>query len=348
MTVEPATGISIAADPEETISRAQREAMRGAHLVPLWESPTAYKPDRHGGPAHIWRWRVTRPIMMQTATVASPAVVQRRALSLVDPRSKSPMDESTTRLINAALQMLLPHERAKPHRHSMNALRFVLEGAGAEMIVDGKRCPMTPGDLIITPQWCWHEHVADTGVPTIWMDILDFDLHLFFGTFDFQPGPVVDLPSRVPDAAFRSANVLPCIASEAHACSPVFRYPLADASLALEAAPIGADGTRRVRYVNPLNGRPAMTTLDCTLVQIETSRPTRRFRSSASVVCVAIEGCGESRIGEQVIEWEPNDVFTLPQWNWITHRVQAERARLFMVSNREVYERLSLLTEEYG
>lgn len=336
----------VAMEPVAGLPPDQREAMRNAHLVPLWESPTAYKPNLKGPPAHLWRWKVIRPIMMKTATVASPAVVERRVLSLVDPQSKSPVDESTTRLINASLQMLLPHEKAKPHRHSMNALRFVLEGSGAATIVDGKRCPMTPGDLIITPQWCWHEHVAGAGTPTIWMDILDFDLHLFFGTFDFQPGPAVNVPHRLSDAAFGSANVLPCVDTEPHGCSPVFRYPLAEASAALDAAPIAANGSRCVRYVNPLNGQPAMMTLDCTLVQIDASRPTRAFRSAAGFVCVVVEGDGESRIGDQTIEWEPFDVFTMPQWNWISHRARTERARIFMVSNRAVYERLGILTEQ--
>jgi gentisate 1,2-dioxygenase len=38
----------------------------------------------------------------------------------------------------------------------------------------------------------------------------------------------------------------------------------------------------------------------------------------------------------------------MPQGNWITHRSGAERGRLFIYSDREVFARLGLLKEEYG
>ena len=49
-------------------------------------------------------------------------------------------------------------ETAPPHRHSGNALRFVMEGNGAETIVNGKTCVMNERDLILTPLWSWHAH----------------------------------------------------------------------------------------------------------------------------------------------------------------------------------------------
>ena len=91
--------------------------------------------------------------------LANPAAVERRVLSLVNPGSKSVEDEATIQNLSAAIQILLPGELARPHRHSMNALRFVLEGSGALTVVDGKPCAMEFGDLILTSAWCWHEHV---------------------------------------------------------------------------------------------------------------------------------------------------------------------------------------------
>jgi gentisate 1,2-dioxygenase len=344
MTVSSATS----ADRPAELPRELREAMREAHMVPIWESPTAYKPDGAREPAHLWPWRTTRSIMFQTGAVSSPTVVERRVLSLVNPKSQSPVDEATAGCLNAALQMLLPHEAARPHRHSMNALRFVLEGSGAETIVDGKACSMRPGDLITTPGWCWHEHVAGEGEPTIWMDVLDFALHLFLGTFEFEPGPARNSHNQIADTAFSTPNILPCVEFGDRAYSPVFRYPLADATNALASAPIMPDGTRRVRYANPLNGRPVMTTLDCTMIQIEAGGPTRPFQTSASAICVAVEGNGVSKIGAKAIRWEPNDIFTLPQWNWISHQAISDKARLFIVSNREAYGQLGLLREDFG
>jgi gentisate 1,2-dioxygenase len=324
-----------------------RQAMQDAYMVPLWESPTAHKLDVAREQAHLWPWHETRPIMMATAEVRSPKVVERRVISLVNPKSKSAEDEATAGVLNATLQMLLPGERARPHRHSMNALRFVLEGNGGETIVDGKHCAMTPGDLIITPAWCWHEHVSSGTAPTIWLDVLDVALHLSLGTDDFQPGPVRDLRPQCDDAAFAAVGVMPCIDADERSYSPYFRYPWTDAVTALEAAPQDADGSRRARYVNPLSGGPVMSLIDCTLVELEAAKPTRAFRSSASTVCCVVEGGGASEIGGKTINWEPKDVFTVPQGAWVSHRASADNARIFMVSNREVYRRLGLLTEAW-
>jgi gentisate 1,2-dioxygenase len=341
------TLLQVNLDAPDAISRQLREAMRKAHIVPLWESPIAHKPERRYESAQIWPWREVAPILDQSATIVSPAVVERRVLSLINPKPVPASSEATTGGLSASLQMLLPGERARPHRHSMDALRFVLQGSGAETIVDGKSCPMSPGDLIITPAWCWHEHVSTGAEPTIWVDVLDFALHLSLGTFAYEPGPAPQLERRPDDAIFSVANTVPSGLGDERPHSPVFRYPLANVIEALGRAPIDRDGARRVRYVNPLSGRPAMALLDCTMVEIDKG-PTRPFRMSASTVCVAVEGQGVSEIGNESIEWKPNDVFTLPQGQWVSHRAVSDIARIFMASNREVYGRLGLLDESYG
>jgi gentisate 1,2-dioxygenase len=339
--------IEVRNDETNALPPALRKAMRETHMVPLWESPTAHKLDVAREQAHIWPWRETRPIMIATAEVRSPKVVERRVISLVNPKSKSAEDEATSGAVNATLQMLLPGERARPHRHSMNALRFVLEGEGAETIVDGKHCAMRPGDLIITPAWCWHEHISQGEAPTIWLDVLDVALHLFLGTDEFQPGPVRDLPQQYDDAVFSTVGIMPSVGADKRSYSPYFRYPWHDAVRALQAAPKEPDGSRRARYVNPLSGEPAMSLLDCTLLELERSMPTRAFRSSSSAVCCVVEGSGTSEIGGKTINWEPKDVFTLPHGTWFSHRAQSDNARIFMASNREVYRRLGLLTESH-
>src|SRR4029077_15265179 len=70
-------------------------------------------------------------------------------------------------------------------------------------------------------------------------------------------------------------------------------------------------------------------------------------RSSASMVCAVVEGSGTTRAGDDTISWEPKDVFSLPTGAWVRHRAQG-KARLFVVSDREVLRRLDLLEEELG
>jgi gentisate 1,2-dioxygenase len=323
-----------------------RKTWHAANLQPLWENAAAHR-AREGGPApHHWRWKHIRPLVDDALAVTSPEAVERRVLSLVDPNAGDGTGGTTTNL-SAALQILKPGEKARPHRHTMNALRFVIEGAGASTIVDGKDCPLSEGDLVITPGWTWHEHVHRGSAPIIWLDVLDAPLHRHLGTDAFEPGPAHDLPSRPDDAAFASANIAPDMGDEPPSFSPVFRYPWAAARAAVRAAPLHKDGSRRVRYINPTNGGSTMPLMDCTLIQIDKGTETVRFRTTSNAVCLVCEGNGTSRIGEQTFNWEAHDVFSLPHGNWISHIV-AEAATLFVVSDRDALRRLDLLKEQYG
>jgi gentisate 1,2-dioxygenase len=330
----------------DEISASLRQALRSAHMVPLWESPTAHKLDVARERAHIWTWKDIRPLLVEVGQVKSPKVVERRVISLVHPKSRGAEDEATAGAISAAMQMLLPGERARPHRHSMNALRFILEGEGAETIVDGKRCVMEVGDLIITPAWCWHEHSNEKGTATLWLDVLDVALHLFLGTDEFQPGPVNERPVHFDDKLFEVANILPVLDGVEASHSPVFRYPWPAARASVASAPRGRDGLRRVRYVNPMNGGSCMSMLDCYLAEIGSDGFSRPMRASYSSVCAVVQGTGRTRVGDQEFTWSEKDVFTLPYGSWVSHAAD-ERAHLFTVTNRDLYERLGLLKEEY-
>jgi gentisate 1,2-dioxygenase len=320
-----------------------RKAWQAAKLHPLWESVVAHK-LRDGGPApNHWQWKRIRPLIDDAMIVASPAAVERRVLTLTDQDA----DGGTTTNLVAALQILLPGEKARPHRHTMNALRFVIEGNGASTIVDGKDCPMEEGDLVITPGWTWHEHVHRGSAPIIWLDALDAPLHRYLGTDAFEPGPVHDLPNMPDDAAFAFPNIVPELGDKLPQFSPVFRYPWAAAREAVRAAPKWKDGSRRVRYINPITGGSTMPLMDCYLTQIDRGTETIRFRTTSNAMCLVCAGHGTSRVGEELVSWDAHDVFSLPHGNWITHQAN-ETATLFVVTDRDALRRLDLLKEQYG
>ena len=327
-------------------SEKVRAAWAAARLSPLWESPNAHKPPAVPDAPHIWRWDEIRPLLEYACQETSPAAVERRVLQLFSPYSKSIADEFTVGGILAAVQCLLPGESARPHRHSMGAIRFVLEGAGAETIVDGKPCRMAPGDLILTPSWCWHEHRHTGTAPVLWLDALDVPIHAFFGTARFQPPPVMDMPETMDDAAFCVPNILPENVTHKGPHSPVFHYPYGDAVKALSSSPKAESGLRVVRYVNPLDAGPAQAFLDCLMVQVDAGETSKPTRTNSNGVMVVLEGSGHSRIGETDVNWTKGDIFTLPQWNWISHTAFGDTARMFMISDRDVLKRLNLHFEE--
>src|SRR5438132_12053209 len=132
-----------AADPRLATSSQEkpyeevRKAWHAAHVRPLWASPVAHR-SRAGGPkAHLWQWRVLRPLVGDALKVTTPAAGERRVLSRVDPQDSSPAAGATANL-STALQVLLPGEAAAPHRHTMNPLRLVTEGKAPVTILAGE------------------------------------------------------------------------------------------------------------------------------------------------------------------------------------------------------------------
>ncbi len=284
------------------------------------------------------------PLVQRAIELATPAVAERRVLSLIDPQA-GPNEFHTITNLNAGLQVILPGEAARPHRHTADALRFVIEGEGAVTRVDGKVAQMNRGDLVLTPGMCWHEHWHEGTAPIVWLDVLNVHTHLHLGTMTFEPGPPHDVPQLPPEEAFAFANVVPDVPRST--VSPVFRYPYASARAALEVAPRARDGSRRVRYVNPLTGGPVMPFLDCYLVRLDAGQSTHAFTTSAHAVCTVLEGRGSTTAGSTTIEWEPRDIFSLPHGSPIVHHSE-ETVYLFLVTDRELYARLDLLRETYA
>jgi len=313
-------------------------------LAPLWDSPTAHKPPDQPRRGHCWHWEDVLRSAQEAASLTSPEVVERRVLRLVNPDPVSPQDESTVGNLSAAIQILLPGEVARPHRHSMHALRFVLQGDGATTFVNGQALPMRPGDMLLTPGNCWHEHRHDGSEPVIWLDVLDVPLHTALGTGTFQPGPVIDCPPTLPTEAWSAAGGLPIDAGGSQSYSPLFHYPAEAVNAALARVPAGPGGMRAVRYVNPSTGGAPMPTIDCTMVSLEAGQMVPETRSTANAVCLIVDGEGETWVGDQHFEWSRYDILTFPQKNWIRHRARSA-ARLFLVSDRGALRRLDLLEE---
>jgi gentisate 1,2-dioxygenase len=117
---------------------------------------------------------------------------------------------------------------------------------------------------------------------------------------------------------------------------------------ALDALPPEPDGSRRIRYVNPLNGRAALSLMDVTMLQIARDGSTLPFRTNSNALCYVVEGSGNSVIGDTRLDWMEKDVFSMPQNNWISHTAKSERARILVVSDRDALERLGVLKEEYA
>src|SRR6266404_6723861 len=118
-------------------------------------------------------WRDLRPQAMRAAELVGTQQAERRVLRLTNPELPG---ASASNTLVANIQIVMPGEIARGNRHSAAALRLIIEGGGGYTVVNGERVPMYPGDLVLTPNWTWHDHANDTDAPMIWLDGLDTPL----------------------------------------------------------------------------------------------------------------------------------------------------------------------------
>ena len=150
------------------------DALTANSTQPLWPSMRAIlpydRPTRRTQP-HLWRYADLRPLLLRAGDLTPIEKAERRVLMLANPGLDG--EPFATSSIFFGLQLILPGETAPNHRHSPSAVRLIVEGDGAYTTVEGQRCPMAPGDVILTPALLWHEHEHRGDGPMVWLDALD-------------------------------------------------------------------------------------------------------------------------------------------------------------------------------
>ncbi len=257
-----------------------------------------------------------------------------------------------------ALHALLPQERvtqARPHRWRWAEIRGPLleEGRGAFTTVDGVRCAMEPGDLIITPPMRWHDHGHEGTEPVIWLDGLDIPLVRGFEAAWASKMRPAEPPATACDSSqdeLTAAGMVPRASRYEETGYPQVRWPWSAARKALEAMAAGAPAGRPVilRYVNPRTGDSPLRTMGCEAQWLRPGEATPAERRTASGVFHVIEGRGESRIGEETISWEQGDCVAVPPWHWVQHKSRSASAPacLFHFNDEPAVRALGLYLEE--
>ena len=151
----------------DAFREAFHQRMHANNMYGLWELASQMTPQPQPKMVpHMWPWSTTESIIEESAR-AVPVGDERRALQLFNPGLAGRW--ATTNNLIAAVQILLPGEVARAHRHTPTAIRFIIEGTGAYTAVDGERVYMAPGDLILTPSWAWHDHGNETSERCSWL-----------------------------------------------------------------------------------------------------------------------------------------------------------------------------------
>ena len=318
-------------------------------MKPLWERVMRLQPGTAAQPV-IWRWQDVQPYLMRSAELITTKEAERRVLMLENPALKGTTFATTT--LYAGLQIILPGEIARTHRHAPNALRFIVEGEGAYTAVDGERVTMKPGDFVMTPNWTWHDHGNLGAGPVVWLDGLDTAFANLFGAHFREDYPQETQPvsRREGDADARyGANLLPLEHRPQGSASPVLSYPYDRTREALERVaragePHGAHG-HKLRYSNPATGGHAFPTMAAFMQLLPKGYAGSRYRGTDGAVYCVVEGRGHAQVGETRLDFAPHDVFVVPSWEYCRFSADTDCV-LFSYSDRAAQEALGFWREE--
>lgn len=339
--------MSTAAQTPELASFSQD--IRKENINPLWERTVSQKP---GSPclAKIWHWSDLEPRLLEAAKLIGTKDAERRVLMLENP--VLPGSSFVTQTLFTGLQIILPGEVAAAHRHTPNALRFVVKGKGAYTSVDGERVMMNPGDFIVTPNWAWHDHGNIGSEPVVWMDGLDSAFTKFFGATFREDFPQDVQPLRRSEgdalASFGSALLPVDYRCDGHA-SPLLVYPYTRSLDALrhlqQSQPLHPSHGVKLRYANPANGRHPFPTMAAFLQLLPKGFESKAWRSTESQVFNVAEGRGSVTVGDETFHFTQHDIFVVPPWLPVSFRVP-EDAVIFSYTDRAAQDALGFLREE--
>ena len=329
-------------DLKELDQQLEGESMRG-----LWTSgEELFRAPKPFGAPHLWKW----PNIREGLDVAGRLIPTnykgaRRVLQLVHPN----LPHGTSNTIGMAVQLVKAGEAVYSHRHTAAAMRFIIEGSkDVYTITNGEKCVMERGDMLIQPNWGWHNHVNETEKDAVWIDCLDVGLMGMLRTM-FQephPGEDVKLFNSPVDNAVRNPTTLAPPGKSVKKL--VFKWgetlPALEGMLPEDKSPY--DG-RLLEYRNP-NGGPTFPTFSCWIQMLEGGEETVAHRHTANHLYHVFQGQGVTEAEGKKVEWEQGDFFVIPNWSWHRHvnGSKGEPAILFSNTDRPLLEAMGLYREE--
>ena len=285
------------------------------------------------GTPFVWRWSEIRPKLDEACIHLPESFTARRNFTFVTPQLPR---RGTTPTLIMGVQLVLPGEIAWAHRHSIGALRFVVEGNPQLCtVVEGNAYTMEPNDLVLTPSWAWHDHHNEGDRPGIWIDVLDVPLIAGLNQTFYEPFGESMQPRR----------------SIADGEPPPLRFAWRDVEPELRALgtenATGFDGTR-FAYTAPATGASVLPTMACYVQRLAPGFEGLAHRHTASTVYFVITGKGTVVVDDSPLEWDMHDSFAVPSWS--THRLingsSNDEALLFSVTDEPLMAALGLQREE--
>ena len=323
--------------------------LRAQNLVPLWPNLRAVLPPDKPRPntrATHWSYEALRPLLMKAGELTPIEKAERRVLVLANPgHGLEKMQASAAMYLG--MQLLLPGEWAPSHRHTPNAVRMVVEGVGAWSTVDGEKCTMQRGDLILTPTGLWHEHGHDGTEPVVWLDVLDLPLVYYMEASYHLDGGRQTVKQGHGERAYSRGGLVPTAVFErSNKAYPMLRYPWADARAALESLATDRPELEAVQitYTNPETGGHAENILGFHALMLRPGQTLKLPVRSPAMVFHLIEGGAKVRIEDQSFTLAEADTCCAPGYSSVTlsNPSAGAPAFLFIADETPLHQKLGV------
>ena len=319
------------------------------NLIGFWNIVTepSYEPKAHFESC-LWKWKDISSALDQAGEILDLQQSFRRFIGFRSPALKM----GTTHTLLLGAQLVKPGEVAEAHHHTMGAIRFVVRGGGAQTTVNGEPFPMEPGDLITTPGLAWHDHYNGSEKPIIWLDGADGPFIKLLG-IGFSERYTERQQAHVRPVGTSLYELGPARLQGLLSTSvqpPPYRYRWEDTERTLRA--LGErpgdpfDGIV-LRFVNPLTGGSTLPTMSCEIQMLRPGEETASHRHTSSTIYHVFKGSGFSTVGDTRYDWQEDDTFTVPFWQWHRHGNHTRsEAVLFVMNDRPVLDAFGFYREE--
>lgn len=326
-----------------------RAALAEQNLVPLWPSLRSVLPPGKPVPrtrATAWRYAGLRPLLMQAGELTPIEKAERRVLVLANPgHGLDKMQASSA--IYLGMQLLMPGELAPSHRHTPNAVRMIVEGEGAYTTVDGEKCPMERGDLILTPTGLWHEHGHEGTEPVVWLDVLDLPLVYYMEASYVTEGAPQTVKLQGGERTYLHGGVVPSpVFTRGNRRYPMLRYPWRDvrAALVILAETEPAIEAVQMAYINPETGADCQNILGYSALMLRPGETLRLPVRSPAAVFHLIEGSAALTVDDSDFTLSPADTCCAPGFAQVVLRnaSASEPAFLFIADESPLHKKLGV------
>ena len=314
---------------------------------------------------YSWSYSDARKRLMSLSSLLTADEAERRNINFVNPALKDFMPAAALPTLRGGIQLLLPDEQAYSHRHTANAFRLVFEApeSGAYTNVEGNRLPMSMGDLILTPNWTWHDHHNEGDSHVIWYDGLDVLIAYWIGGVFFEE--MFDVTGEKYQAIKHEANsvtdnfgpgmihrrkMFPDHIPASN--NPMIYYPYSKAralltDLALQGAADPCEGVV-VDYVNPVTCGPTFPTMGTSIRLIKEQSTVEAMHRTENILFITMEGSVTFHLpDDEKFTTEPHDVTAVP--SWVPYSISNNSntpAVLFSQTDRPVFESLGFYREQ--